>query len=152
MAKRKKLKGIAHGLLTAFVSRNNDIDGYWGLGILRLFAEKNEISVVTLDLINKTPNLPEESPVQVAEDRYREWFQNELVKAGVDAARIARAEINIQFSTFEEFPAAIRDTRGAPYLCTVIIARHDGPTISVAKLGCCEAHNPRKDLRSTRAA
>jgi len=34
MRKRHALKGVAYGLVDTFVSRNNDVSGYWGIGQL----------------------------------------------------------------------------------------------------------------------
>ena len=39
MAKSKELKNIASGLYGSFISRNNDVRGYWGVGKLCLAAQ-----------------------------------------------------------------------------------------------------------------
>jgi hypothetical protein len=132
MAGIKALKNIAHGLLGTFVSRYNDIDGYWGLGILRLFAEQNHLTAITLDLLGDAAAAP---PIQASENRYRDWFQNALSKQGLADCKPAKAEIKIRFATFEEFPNVILDTRGRPYLCTVTIVRGDGIVYSASKAG-----------------
>ena len=36
----KKLKNMAYGIAESFISRNNDIDGYWALGVIK--GELNE--------------------------------------------------------------------------------------------------------------
>jgi hypothetical protein len=151
VANKKALKNIAYGLLGTFVSRYNDIGGYWGLGVLRLFAEKNQLSEITLDLMGDSANLPGGSPIRVSEEKYREWLQNARSKQKVADHKLAKAEINIRFTTFEEFPDVILDTRGRPYVCTVTIVLERGPIYSASKLGVCECHDPRRDLRSTRS-
>jgi hypothetical protein len=50
----KNLKGIAGGILGSFLSRNNDLDGYWGMGILRLLAQEHGVEMVYLDLLAGT--------------------------------------------------------------------------------------------------
>ncbi|HTK37411.1 MAG TPA: hypothetical protein VL325_02870 [Pyrinomonadaceae bacterium] len=150
MSNRGAWKNIASGLLGTFTSRNNDIDGYWGLGILRLFAYRLKLSTLTLDLLNRSLNLLPESPVSYAEEIYQKWLRSSLKKSKIDISEVIRADINLRFSTFEEFPGVPRDTRGEPYVCTVTIVRRGGYTYSATKVGCCALHDPRKDRRSTR--
>ena len=146
MAKKGILKGIAGGLLGTFVSRNNDINGYWGLGVLRLFAEKNYLPALTLDVLHRSPNLLFESPIRISENKYRRWFRNALLKARIETSDIKEANIYLRFSTFDEFPKAIRGTRGEPYVCTVSIS-NNSRIISVSRIGVCAAHDPNKDRR-----
>ena len=150
MAGTKALKNIAHGLLGTFISRYNDIGGYWGLGVLRPFAEENKLPEITLDLLDESTHLPVGSPIRVSQDSYREWLVNARSSRGVADRKLEKAEINIRFATFEEFPDVMRDTRGLPYVCTVTIVVEDGPTYSASKLGVCERHDPKRDRRSTR--
>lgn len=133
------------------MSRNNDIEGYWGLGILRLFADRHGLSTITIELRGQSLNLSHESPVKTAEETYQKWFHNTLRKLHIDIHDIDGANINLRFSTFEEFPNVVRDTRGEPYVCTVTVIRRNGSTYSASKVGCCAAHDPRKDRQSTRA-
>ena len=120
MSRRKILKGFAYGLLGTFVSRNNDIEGYWGLGILRLYAEKHKLSTITIDLL----------------------------KSKVEPSIVTEAKIDLRFSTFVEFPRIVRDTRGQPYVCSVKIVTRNGKIYSATRTGCCEGHNPTKERRS----
>jgi hypothetical protein len=144
----KALKGIAYGLLSTFVSRNNDIDGYWGLGVLRLFAETHGMRMIALDLLGPEPTLSVGSPVQIAERIYHKWLVTTLERSRIDRSIVAHANISIRFTTFEEFPKVVRDTRGEPYECTVTIVRADGRQYSARKVGVCAPHDPRKDHRS----
>jgi len=144
MSRRGILKGIAAALVGTFVSRNNDIEGYWGLGVLRLFAERTNLSQITIDVLHKSPNLSFESPIRISEETYRQWFRNVLFNANINASDIQEANIYLRFSTFDEFPKIIRDTRGEPYVCTVNIS-HNSKIISVSRIGVCAAHDPNKD-------
>jgi len=143
-------KNTASGLLGTFTSRNNDIDGYWGIGILRLFAYRHKLSTLTLDLLNRRLSFLPESPVGYAEEIYQKWLRSSLKKSKIDIGEVIRADINLRFSTFEEFPDVIRDTRGEPYVCTVTIVRRGERTYTASKVGCCALHDPKKDRRSTR--
>ena len=147
MAKRKTLKGIAHGLLGTFVSRYNDIDGYWGLGVLRKLADKQSLQTLELDLLRSNADHP---VLKEVETRYRAWVLKTLGKARVAPTEIARAEIRIFFAEEIDFPDAVRSTRGKPYKCTVTITRRDGAAVSAERIGYCDLHDPSKEFRSTR--
>jgi hypothetical protein len=51
MPSSRKLKSVAAGLLGSFVSRNNDIGGYWGIGVLcrdtAAMGGKVELNLIT---------------------------------------------------------------------------------------------------------
>lgn len=145
-----RLKGIADGLLGTFVSRNNDIGGYWALGILRLYAIRKDLSEITIDLLNVEASTALHSPISLISRKYREWLINQLNKSGIERARLTNAEIKVKFSTFVEFPDAIRETRGEPYVCTVVLTADNGVTYMRSKLSCCAPHDPIKEYRSLR--
>jgi hypothetical protein len=78
MSPRKNIKGVALGLLGTFVSRNNDIDGYWDIGVLRLYSEKHHLSTLTFDLLNSLNSLESKSPISVTEVKYQSWLRKAL--------------------------------------------------------------------------
>ena len=147
MASRKKLKGVAHGLLGTFVSRNNDVDGYWGLGKLRKFAEtigKDEIQIDLLSDAERPMFLTTTTTVQRV---YRDWLLNAAPKFGVRFQDLAAAQVILRFTTFDEMPDVRRDTRGFPYVCTVILRNRFGARYAAQKVGVCGPHDPYKESR-----
>tara|TARA_R110002110_G_scaffold415718_1_gene654159 strand:- start:626 stop:1186 length:561 start_codon:yes stop_codon:yes gene_type:complete len=55
MAKRKHLKGITNSFHDKFLSRNNDLNGYWALGMLyKDSASAGESSNIIIDLLQCT--------------------------------------------------------------------------------------------------
>lgn len=48
MTRRGELKDVALGVLGSFVSRNNDVDGYWCLGLLRALADAQRVSTAAV--------------------------------------------------------------------------------------------------------
>ncbi|MEP6849509.1 MAG: hypothetical protein ABI999_11685 [Acidobacteriota bacterium] len=134
------------------MSRYNDIDGYWGLGVLRLFADEYNVKTITLDLLDIPSKLSVDSPLSFVEEKYRQWLLKTLEKLALRMDDLAEARIELRFSTFEEFPKTIRDTRGEPYLCIVTLTRTTGKTFSAARIGVCAPHDPRKDRQSNRAS
>ncbi|HLA94657.1 MAG TPA: hypothetical protein VK612_02965 [Pyrinomonadaceae bacterium] len=147
MPQRNALRGIAHGLLGTFVSRNNDIGGYWGLGVLRLVAQQNGLDKLIIDLLNEDRHV---SPVTSVEETYRDWLFQRMEKFAIDKASLTNAEIRLRFASFDEFPNAIRDTRGYPYVCTVRFKTDLGPEYSAESIGVCSAHDPTSESKSTR--
>ncbi|MDQ6433027.1 hypothetical protein RB623_03050 [Mesorhizobium sp. LHD-90] len=58
MARRRMLKGVANDLASSFVSRNNDLDGYWAIGKIHTVASTVSSGVVRFDLLNGTADPP----------------------------------------------------------------------------------------------
>jgi hypothetical protein len=110
MAGRKQLKNLANGLLGTFVSRNNDINGYWGLGLLRLYAAQRSLQTVSIDLLSQGLEKEQISPIDIAWRNYRKWLFEKLSDAGIDPMELRAAEIRIRFTTLDEFPDVRRLT------------------------------------------
>lgn len=54
MARRKELGNIAQGIVSSFVSRNNDYDGYWELAKLYDLSKDSDGGEVSIDLLGKS--------------------------------------------------------------------------------------------------
>lgn len=150
MVGRKHLRTVAGGLLGTFTSRNNDIDGYWGLGVLRLYAEQRDVETLEIDLLSNVSAEPTGSPLRICERSYRSWFCSALSHRLISPKELSSAYIRIRFSTFDEFPNIIRSTRGEPYVCVVSITSEHGTEYSISRVGVCAGHDPRKELKSIR--
>ena len=53
MARRREFRNIGVGLLSSFVSRNNDVYGYWGIGKLYSHMLASKSMILSIDLINE---------------------------------------------------------------------------------------------------
>ncbi len=84
MAGCKKLKNIAHGLLGTFLSRNNDIGGYWGIGVLKQYAIRHDLAEIIFDLHARAPVWTADSPIQSIERRYQKWLFDTFDRIGMD--------------------------------------------------------------------
>lgn len=51
MGRRCQFQGISHDVLETFLSRNNDLGGYWALGQYRLFLEVTEQRQIEFRLV-----------------------------------------------------------------------------------------------------
>ncbi len=150
MAGSKRLNNVPHGLLGTFASRNNDINVYWGIGVLKQYAVKYDQPTLIFDLLARNPSWSVDSLVQIAEKTYQKWLIDRLAKMGVDRKYLQSVEIHLRFSTFNEFPNATRDTWGEPYLCSAILTNKEGVVYSASKIGVCAPHDPKKEFRSGR--
>lgn len=145
---RSNLQGIANGLLGAFVSRNNDIDGYWGLGMLRSEAAQARQQEITINLLIEQTGT---SAVRTCSVRYRKWLEAILSKQHLELRDLSVAAITIRFAdSFDDFPGLVKDTRGLPYMCSVELRRPSRKMYVSTKIGVCALHDPSKDRRSTR--
>lgn len=146
---KSNLKGAAHGLLGTFVSRYNDIDGYWGLGVLRKMAEESSARSIEIDLLSERF---EHTAVDFCKDRSRNWLVSTIGKFGSSFDSLTVARILIRFEDdFDSHPKVIRDTRGFPYECVVEIAASTKAYFA-RKVGVCAPHDPRLENKSARAA
>lgn len=57
MARRHQFQGICHDLLETFISRYNDLDGYWALGQYQAYVQGRNLEQLNFDLIGGTTDM-----------------------------------------------------------------------------------------------
>jgi hypothetical protein len=89
MTRRRELNGIAGNLLGSFVSRNNEVAGYWAIGKLCAIALQTANGEISIELLTKrlTPPSPECNPML---DRYAAHLVSSLEKRERDLLAAAR--------------------------------------------------------------
>ena len=148
MPRRKALKGIASGILGSFISRNNSVDGYWGIGKLCLFAKESQRSSITISLLGSTDSDSYNSTVvAVIAGHYGDLVQTHLHRAGIVLSRVRNVEITVAFGASGILPTPPLSTWGSPFLCTVEITDDLGRVWSVSRSGRCAPHDPNKELK-----
>jgi hypothetical protein len=148
MSRRRALKGVAYGLVETFVSRNNDVSGYWGIGQLYREALERQVRSVTLDLLG--PCSPFMGLVaQAVQAHYAERLEHMALNAG---ASLSQARVVVEFGTFGSTPPHHVSSYGDPLLCTVSLAGPNGRTYNAVHTGRCAPHDPAAESRSNRAA
>ncbi|MEO1033345.1 MAG: hypothetical protein AAFX55_18295, partial [Bacteroidota bacterium] len=91
---KQKLKNITQGLLSSFLSRNNDVNGYWGIGkIYALMLQKNTNGVI-IDLIEKTI-VPNSDEFICRISKYSEKLMNQLRAQSIDEAFLKSAKLSL---------------------------------------------------------
>jgi len=148
MARRKELKNIASGLYGSFISRNNDVGGYWGIGKLCLLAQQSGVQIVRLDLVAKsiTPASSEFSKLVFG---YSSILKNHLSAVGIPENWLASAIIELDFKpehpSGKHIPIA---TWGSLFKLMVNIADDMKKNHTISGHSYCGPHNPRKESKS----
>ena len=152
MATRRALKGVSAGLVGSFMSRNNDVEGYWGMGVLLRCASEHGLHELTIDLLDAAANpLAENEPPKIVARRYGEMLKAHLQNAAIDPTKISRARIEVRFGTSGDLPMPPLATWGLPFVCVAVIVDDHGRTWSSSKAGVCGPHDPRRESRRIRA-
>ena len=148
MARRKDLKNIASGLAGTFISRNNDIDGYWGIGKLCLLAQQSGHSQVRVDLwpIGLTPA---HQPFHCAVAAQRTRLEQRLERQGIPKQWISSVSLHLVFSGANAPSTPLH--RGKPFTLTAAIVDDQSRSRAVTVNGFCQPHHPGKEARSNRA-
>ena len=142
MPRRRELKSIASGIASFCVSRNNDIFGYWGVGVIFRLALMQGVADVSIDLGSTQDDGPELAA-------FREGFL-----ARFRAARHGLPPFVQGFAVEYRFaPYSWSDVRGqcSKVTCCVHIIDDLGKRRSATSETFCYPHDPRFETRSTRA-
>jgi hypothetical protein len=145
MPRRKELRGGAFGLLGSFVSRNNDVGGYWALGKLYEHAMKANARDVSIDLSAMTIT-PPNTEFREMVNTFRQRLVRQLLARKLPAEWVGGAVIRVAFSRTKSL-----DKAGDVFDCTVALTDDKGRTHDARTSGACWLHDPMRESRSTRA-
>ena len=152
MPRRARLKNIASGLCSSFVSRNNDLNGYWAIGKLRSLAEQQGKAILVLDLLTLSMQ-PPASGFAAIPARYGRLLEKLAGHSRVPLGEITSARITIDFAP-EPWPRPryIDLQCGDQFVLTVTI-HADGRAAGIVRhASYCRPHDPHQERRSTRCA
>lgn len=148
MARRKQLKNIAFGLLNSFISRNNDVNGYWGIGKLYNLMENSNMFKVQIDLVSKSIQ-PFNDEFSRLIENYSNRLQHHLNSRHLKNEYLKRAMI-----TLIGYPNEPKLDTGltAPHRIDCIVELTDDLTNvhRAEKIIWCRKHDPNKELKSVR--
>jgi len=151
MPSTRALKGIANGLVETFVSRNNDVSGYWGIGQIQREIEGRPHSVVELDLLHGQA-VPEGPVARELVAHYSEYLLACLARGGFALSEVTAAKVLIEFGNFGEAQAPdLFSTIGQPFNCKAILASQSGKTFWAVRGGLSRPHSSAVERRSMRA-
>jgi len=152
MPRSARLKNIAGGLCGSFASRNNDLDGYWSIGQLRLLAGQHGHDTVSLDLLmaSMQPSSAAFAPVLA---RYRCLLAKLAERSRIPLEDITAARITVDFAP-EPSPRARYELPhwGDRFVLTVTISADGRATGVTHHAGYCRPHDSALERQSTRAS
>lgn len=143
MARRRELKSIARGLAWHCLSRNNDINGYWGVGMICLLARKRDCSEITIPIFPRTF-------LSEHEAEFRDQVTHRLDGWSFPLKDLVESCL-ISFG-FE--PHSVFAPRGQRYrvTCSATLIDDMGKQHAASAQTLCFAHDPAFESRSARAA
>lgn len=153
MIARRKFNHITAGLLSKFLTRYNDIDGYWALGVLYTEA-RGFGSRVEIDMLHgrAQPDLP--ACMSVA----RSWAVNlreALGRHGIAPDALAAVTISLEFglAPLPKLPSyPYHHNYGPDFRATLRLQSRDGRTFVRQDRGYCTPHEEFWGRRSARPA
>lgn len=154
MPSRKHFKGVAFGFAGHFVSRNNDIFGYWAMGQLYKHALENSSSTIKIDLLSQTIS-PSNQAFKYAVNAWNKRFLKTIENLAVPTTWVTNASITIIFekvSVSEDgVQRAADEYLGAAFTCAIeIIDDLHRKRVAIMR-GRCRPHDPSREYKSARA-
>jgi len=152
MPRRKgTFNGLAAALAGSFVSRNNDIEGFWAIGVLCKSAQEMGASSVYIDLLS--PEAAQPNPlIRFVGETYRAKLMQAMASVGASSTWIADAIITLSFvkydGTVADPPTAMYDYA---FVASVTLADDKGRNYHASASGLCWAHDGWREQRSARA-
>lgn len=148
MARRRELKNIASGLMCSFISRNNDVGGYCGIGKLCLLAQDSETTAVKLDLVSKMV-FPDSAEFFNLLHGYNSFLQRHLAARNIPDCWVASAIIELDFNPNEQPEKQVPTiTWGNLFKLSVTILDDRSRKHTVSTYSYCAPHNSRKEHQS----
>ena len=133
MARRKELQGICNDLLDSFVSRYNDLDGYWALGKFQTYLQSNPKRNLSFSLA-RTAN--EKSPFPQTYKYYRQALERHLRNRNMSSSWVRNANISICKQSPNELE------------CRLSMTTDLGREFTATARVFARPHDPRMELRS----
>jgi len=148
--RKSQLKNLAAGLCTSFVSRNNRICGYWGLGKIYQFSQESNVGFVEFDLVKMTVT-PHTGDFGIILHQYALWLKNKAAKNSKEND-IQSANIKVEFNTAQPNTGVVyRQTYGDLFLVLVTISDGQGKEATARIYGYCAPTDPIRESRTTRS-
>lgn len=132
MGRRKELKGICNDLLDSFVSRYNDIDGYWALGKFQALLQTTHEEQLQFQL---TREKGKESVFQQTLDYYRLSFERHLEVRNLSDEWVDRAVITVESQSSSQLD------------CVLKIKADNGLEFEEKRVVTARPHKPERELQ-----
>lgn len=140
MGRRKELKSVCNDLLDNFVSRYNNLDGYWALGKFQAHLQSTSERHLSFYLV---PDKGSGSAFPTTLSYYRRAFHRHLAVRGIPEVWVLAAVISVEQKSPSELACVLRitDDRGKTFASqTTINARPHDPNRELRR---CSQHGPQ---------
>jgi len=146
--KKRTLKGIANGLICSFVSRNNDVYGYWGIGKLCSLILSVEPMIIEVDLIDKGM-MPFDSEFNLLISEFSNRLLRDLKKFKLSIDSLNEVKIILKCYPDDAIPEY---RKIAPHRmnCSIEIIDKFNVKQTISKNVWCREHNTESESKSTR--
>lgn len=98
MARHIDLKNILQGMISSFISRNNDLNGYWATGKIYKVAVEHKMEIVHLDLLSSNSSVDTAELNQLAQI-WGQILATELTKYNIPTGWVSSAKITADFTS-----------------------------------------------------
>ncbi len=148
MPSSRILRGVAEGIAGSFISRNNDVNGYWAIGKLLSHAVSQKSDCILLDLVGGQLT-PDHSQFHGMAHAYATMLQKQLGRNHLPPDRVRRAGLRVTFDSNLPLFAIPRATHRC--VCKVEIEDWRGKKHIAEQTTSCARHSVLHEIRSTRA-
>lgn len=139
MNNKNYLKNSINGLLDTFISRNNDVDGYWGIGKLYSLMISRKIEIIEIDLKSKTI-FPNKKEFETMISKYSNWIFEKIKNKDIDS-------LNALKITLTSLPNYNKPYSLNKINCKISFIDSLDKEYSLSRDVMCRKHNPNIELK-----
>ena len=132
MGRRKELRSVCHDLLDSFVSRYNDLDGYWALGKFQAYLQSASEDRLRFDLADDGGG---EDAFPTTLSYYRRTLRRHLATREIPTAWVQNAVLVVEQNSPSELA------------CVLKITDDRGKVFQSRKMVAARPHDPHRELR-----
>lgn len=135
MARRNEIQGICNSLLDSFVSRYNDLDGYWALGKFQSYLQTNSDHELCFDLVGKQ-EIATKNPFSQTASYYHGAFLRNMKVRKLPLDWVTGGQIKVRANSSTEL------------VCSIKITTDQGVSFGAQKSAVVRPHDPMVESRS----
>lgn len=134
MARRIELQGIVHDVLAAFISRNNDLNGYWALGQLRIWMEDEGAGTLDMPLVGEGLAVINSKTFPISQ-RFAAMLQVRMKSQNLPSEWVQDARFTVELAAFDRLNCSLR------------VVSDLGRSFEFSRIQLVRRHDPRREHR-----